>query len=223
MKQLFLVAALAMGAAGCADSLRPIQIRDAKPLDASCSVSSDVSLYAGSLDLASLDNGARPENLQYVMSFNVASQLEASEVTINDGPVADAARNNFIVQEIEYSFTSEPARAFAAERMAAYLVIPVGSQESRMNIILIPPKALETVKALVDETGAPVTLLASFRLKGKLASGVETESDEATFPITVYNSGINCASVGGAFQFSGACGGPSGYNGDISCVDPTAE
>lgn len=216
MKQLFLVAALAVGAAGCADDLRPIQLRDAKPLDVECS-EADVGLYAGSLDLAALDNGAPPQSISFLMSFTVASQMEAVGVQVGNGSVADAARNNFIVEEIEYSFTSTPPRAFAAERVPAFAVIPAATSSSRMNINLIPPRALETVMALVDETGAPVTLLSTIRLKGRLASGVQTESDTATFPITVYNSGIDCAALGGALQFTGACGNASGYNSVISC------
>lgn len=216
MKQLFLVAALAVGAAGCADDLRPIQLRDAKPLDADCA-EEDVGLYAGSLDLAALDNGAPPQSIRFLMSFTVASQMEAVEVEVGDGTLVEAERNNFIVEEIEYSFASTPPRAFAAERVPAFAVIPADSDSSRMNINLVPPRALETVRALVDETGAPVTLLSTIRLKGRLATGVKTESDKATFPITVYNSGVNCASLGGALQFTGACGGASGYNNIISC------
>lgn len=220
MKQLFLVAALGLGAVGCADSLRPIQIRDAKPVDATCAEAGDISQYAGSVDLTSLDNGVAPETFVYVKSFTVASQLEATSVEVNGAPVADEARNNFIVEEIEFNYTSTPARTFATERAAAYFVIPVGSQENKLNISLIQPKALQTVKELVDSTGAPATLLATFRLKGKLASGVSNESDEVTFPITVLNSGKTCPTP---VTFEGTCGGVgSGIDTPFTCTAPPA-
>lgn len=221
MKQLFLVAALAAGAVGCADDLRPIQIREAQPLDESCSPE-DKGQYAGSLDLAALDNGASTANFGYIMNFTVASALQPQEVAVGGSTVADEARNNFIIQEIEYTFESTPPRTIAPERVPAYGIIPVGSENSNINIVLTPPRALEAMRELVDSTGAPATLLTTFRLKGKLASGTETESDEATFPITIYNSGIVCQAPA-VLEFSGPCQGPSGVDGPIICSAPSAQ
>lgn len=220
MKQLFLVAALAMGAAGCADDLRPIQILGAQPLDEGCAPQ-DVGLYAGSLDLAALDNGETPATFGYLINFTAASQLQAEDVEVGGSPVSNSARNNFIMEEIEYTFESTPARAIPAERIPAYGIIPVGGEAS-INILLTPPRALQAMKELVDSTGTPATLLTKFRIKGKLASGTETESNEASFPITVFNSGIVCADPTPLLARTGPCGGPSGVDKPITCTAPGA-
>ncbi len=220
MKQLFLVAAVAMGAAGCADDLRPIQILGAQPLDESCAAQ-DVGRYTGSLDLAALDNGETPATFGYLMNFTVASQFEEQNIAVGGTPVANSTRNNFIMQEIEYTFESTPARAIPAERIPAYGIVPVGGEAS-INILLTPPRALQAMKDLVDSTGTPATLLTKFRLKGKLASGTETESNEATFPITVFNSGTVCTAPA-VVERTGPCGGPSGVDRPITCAVPAAQ
>ncbi len=221
MKQLFLVAALAMGATGCANDLRPIQIREAQPLNSECQPE-EKALYAGSLDIAALNNGATPATFGHIMSFTVASQLEVNPVTVGGATVADEARNNFILEEIEYNFESQPATTIPPERVPAYTVIPVGSQDSRINILLTPPNALQAMKALVDATGKPATLITRFRLKGKLASGTATESDEVSFPITIFNSGTTCTAPE-TLSFTGPCGGATGVNGSISCEGSAAQ
>ncbi len=218
MKQLFLVAALAMGATGCANDLRPIQIREAQPLNNECQPE-DKALYAGSLDIAALNNGVTSATFGHVMSFTVASQLEQSPVTVGGSTVADEARNNFILEEIEYTFESQPATTLSPVRLPAYTVIPVGSQDSRINILLTPPAVLDAMKALVDATGKPATLITRFRLKGKLASGTATESDEVSFPITIYDSKKECVAPA-VIEYTGPCGLASGVNGPVTCTTP---
>lgn len=214
MKQLFLIAALALGAAGCADDLRPIQLRNPSTLDKDCVVSNDkVSLYAGSLDVALADLGYPLENLRYVLSFNVASLLETPGTTVNGTAVADPTRNNFVAEEIELSYTSQPAHAFAAETVPAYFVIPAASEDSQMTINLVTPRALQAAKDLVDATGAPVTLIASFKLKGKLVSGQSAESNSVSFPITIYKSQFAGCPAGTTLAANGPCGGPGGQDG----------
>lgn len=222
MKQLFLVAALALGAASCADDLRPIQVGNPTPLNTDCTLES-VSRYAGSLDIALAELGVPLENISYVLSFNISSLLESVSTSVGGSPVGDETRNNFVVDEIELSYTSQPAHTFATESIPAYLIIAAGAKEARMNINLVTPKALQGVKELVDSTGAPVTLLATFKLKGKLASGQSAESNTATFPITVYKSQFSGCPQGQVLSFNGPCTSPGGQdNHPLQCQPPTA-
>lgn len=221
MKRLFLTAALALGAAGCANDLRPIQVRNAAPLDESCTTK-DVSIYAGSLDIALAELGVPVENLRYILSFNVASQLEPESTEVSSNPVSDPTRNNFNVEEIELNYTSQPAHTFATESVPAFFVIPAGAQDSQLNISLVSPKALQAAKDLVDSTGASVTLIATFKLKGHLVSGQSAESNPVSFPITIFNSKFPGCPSGQTLTASGPCGGPGGQDGaPLSCETPT--
>ncbi|XXF76624.1 hypothetical protein P2318_26730 [Myxococcaceae bacterium GXIMD 01537] len=220
MKQLFIVAAMALGAAACTDNLRPIQLREAKPLDADCA-EEDIGQYAGTLDLAPLNNGVPLSIMSYLKSYTIASTMEEVDLSVSEAPLANTGRNNFIGEDIVYTFESQPPAKFASEIRPVYFVVPAASEDSRININLITPKALETLQALVKEqpAGGSVQLITRFRIRGHLASGVSTETDEATYPITVYNSGLSCPS-GQSIAFTGACGGPSGADSPASCTPP---
>jgi hypothetical protein len=195
------------------------------PLNDECTAEGNVSRYAGSLDVTWLDHGFTPEDLQYVLGFNVSSNLEGESVDVNDAPVADPARNNFIVEKIEFRYDSVPAATYNAEVVPAFFVVAPGSQDSKMIINLVTPKALEKAAALVDSTGASVTLNAHFRLKGKLASGSESESNEVSFPVTIskrYASFAGCdVAAGETPKRSGPCKSLGGQDGtEVACEIP---
>jgi hypothetical protein len=226
MKQLFLMAAIAVGAAGCADELRPIQIGNPLPLSKECEPEGNVSRYAGDLDVTWLDHGFTPSDLSYVLGFTIASNLEGGDVEVGDNPVAGASRNNFIVEQIEFRYDSVPTATYGAEKVPAFFVIAPGVEDAKMIINLVTPKALEKAAALVDSTGGAVTLNAHFRLKGKLASGTVAESNEVSFPITIskrYASFEGCNSeLGEVPQFSGPCQGLGGQDGaPVACEVPS--
>lgn len=226
MKQLFLVAAMAMGAAGCASDLRPIQVGNALPLDGECKSDGDVYQYAGSLDVSWMGkSGVLASDLHFYLNFNVASTLEGTEVDVGDSPVGDPSRNSFIVEQIELSYTSTPAGTYTAESVPAFFVVPAGSQESKMVIDLVTPKALETAAALIGSPDQAVTLNVRFRLKGKMATGATAESNEVSFPITItkrYPDFQGCDPALGLIPLrTGPCGGLGGQDGaPIGCEVP---
>ncbi len=208
MKNLVLVAAMAAAAAGCADDLRPLQVGAARPLDRECTADENIQRPVGALDIALRAN--------YLIAFEVSSQLSADDVQVGEDTVVRGTRNDFIVQEVEFSYTSEPAGAFVAERLPLHAVIKAETT-SLMNIPLIAPKAYTALSTLVD-THEVVRLMATFRLKGKLASGLEAESSEVTFPITVFNTRFSACPAGTVLQHTGPCGGLPGQ--DEATIDP---
>jgi hypothetical protein len=212
MKQLFLVAAIAVGAAGCADGLSPIQIGNALPVDENCEPSGDDDTFIsrGSMDISRQAIGL---STSYPIPFRITSNLEAVDTVVGDSTVGDLSRNRFIVEEVEVRYTSTPEDTYAVQRSARHAVIEPAGGEARMFIELISPKAFETASQRVLATGEPVTLLAHFRVKGKLGTGQSAESNEASFPITIYDSGFTGCGAGHVLANASSCAGGAGLNG----------
>ena len=67
-----------------------------------------------------------------------------------------------------------------------------------------------------------LSLLVTLQLFGELGSGRDVESNEATFPITVFNSGTTSCPAGQVPLPSGPCNSPGGQDGAPICgVPPT--
>jgi hypothetical protein len=208
MKNLVLVASLSAAAAGCTESLSPLQVGAARPLDNTCSADTGSQRYAGSLDIAL--------NAPYVIAFDVSSDLSTDDVTVGGDTVVSGTRNDFVVKEISFTYTSEPAGTFVPERIPAHAVIRAGDDEV-MNISLIGPKAYATVANLLGAHES-VTLMATFRLRGRLAGGQDAETNEVSYPITVYNSGFVACPAGTVLQNTGPCENRPGQ--DQAIIDP---
>ncbi len=172
--------------------------------NAECPFGSGVKLLSGSLDVA---------NPAFVMDFQVESNLAPTTAA---GTLSDP--NDFILEEIAYTYKTTPNKNVKAETRKAYDVIRAGST-STFRLNLISPAAGTT---LSEGIGADelVDLEVTFQLKGRTGAGGGAESNLATYPIRLFNSGFT-----GACQVraNGPCGASGGQNGaPLQCCPSTA-
>lgn len=223
MKKLLVVPLLATLSLSCASETESIQLLGAlafpfgpEPVD-ECSPEGDIQQLGGSLDVAPLGAGA------YNIAFNFRSTLaEPTEDTVGGNPVTNPGANDFILQEVRLRYSSEPSLNIPEERLALYGVFPAGaSEDSFIGVNLIGPAALAALRGQALPANG-LTLLVTLQLAGKLGTGREIESNEASFPITVFNSGTTSCPAGEVPLPSGPCNAPGGQDGAPICgVPPT--
>ncbi len=210
MKLTLALVALALPFCGCLapSNDSPIRLLGAYPLTGAAGAckASDVSRYAGNLDISS--------GVPYLLQFKVKSELESITTQSDKDVISGTSRNDFVLTELALSYTTTPALTLAPERVPAYLVLPAGSTaDSWVNATLIGPKAAAKLADLVAP-GDLVTVKVTIQLVGTLASGSPMKSNIAVFPIDVFSSGFQgCSGPGNKPVPTGACGSPGGQDG----------
>jgi hypothetical protein len=221
MKKLLVVPLLAALSLSCTSETTSIQLLGAIAFPFGpdevddCSPDGEVQQLGGSLDVAPLGAGG------YSIAFNFRSSLgESGEGTVGGNPVGNPGNNDFILQEVRLSYSSEPALNIPAERLPLYGVFPAGSDDdSFIGVNLVGPAALAALRSQALPANG-LTLLVTLQLAGKLGSGADIESNEATFPITVFNSGLTACPAGLVPVPSGPCNAAGGQDGAPICGVP---
>jgi hypothetical protein len=215
MKRMMVIAALMSVPLGCVSnqgdsSVRFLNVRALTLESDECTANADRFITAGSLDLA------------FGSNYLMAPSVETNTATPSNGTGQGL---DVTLTELVYSYKVSPAGiklpADEADRVPIYAVFRANTDpnESYLFMTAFGPKAL---KALVDQVqpGAePVTVLATIKGKGYLSSGQSVESNEFTFPITVFSSSSPPTSCATNETLSGTCG-VIGQDGPIHCVKP---
>ncbi len=223
MKKLLVVPLLAALSLSCTSETASIQLLGAigfpfgpEAVD-TCAPEGEIQQLGGSLDVAPLGAGA------YTIAFNFRSTLAEIPVdTVGGNPVTGPGANDFILQEVRLSYSSEPALNIPEERMPLYGVFPAGAgDDSFIGLNLVGPAALAALRGQALPASG-LTLIVTLQLAGELGSGRDVESNEATFPITVFNSGLTACPAGEVVLPSGPCNSRGGQDGAPICgVPPT--
>jgi hypothetical protein len=172
MKRLWFIAFLAASASACVEGNNPVQLLSAIPRDAESCEPGDIALLQGLLNF----NAGK----SYVTTFQLFSPITAE--TDEASPAA------FYAEEIVYNYeVVAPRISFSEESLPIYFVVPAGAQpgDNWIAINLIGAQAREKLDAAVPAAPDFITLLASVKVRGKLPSGKQVETNEVTYPIEI--------------------------------------
>jgi hypothetical protein len=212
MNRLSLLVVAGLVASGCVptDSDSPIRVLGAQLVpstnEGGCEFADtgDPLLTRGSMDVSA--------RTSFFIQFNVESNLQATETQVGGDTIAGPERNDFIAEQQELNYTlSGTSVSFEQETVQIYSVIRPGDT-ARTIVDLIGPKAYATLLANVP-AGTAAELVVTMQLVGRLASGPVIRSTEATFPITVFNSGFTGCPAGTGLDPTGPCSSGGGQNG----------
>jgi hypothetical protein len=172
------IAALAALAPACVEGIQPVQLVRARPVDPACGkpTSESADIIAGYLDYA-IGN-------QYIVALGLFSPLDPDQQT--------ATGTGFVAEEIVYNYESQGVKAtFKEESRPIYFAVPAGAQpdDSFLILSLIGTEANKKLESLVPTAPDSMVLLSTVKIKGKLASGKSTETNELTFPIELTRGG----------------------------------
>jgi hypothetical protein len=171
MKRLWFIAILAAGVTACVEGNNPVQLVNAFPLTDSCDLA-DKARLRGMLNFNA--------GTSYNIAFTLYSPLEVA-------PGDNASPAGFTAQEIILSYEARnPKVTLNEESEPIYFVVPPGADtESYIALNLIGTEARKKLDTVVPIAPDFMTLLATVKLKGRLASGKEVETNEATYPIDI--------------------------------------
>jgi hypothetical protein len=176
MKRLLIIAVLAASASACVDANRPVQLLGAFPVNATdCKVATDKGeLSGGRLNF----NYGK----QYTVAFKYISPLVAED---------DERGNDFYAEEVLLRYESRnPETTFKEESRLIYTVVqPAVAGEIRVD--LIGTEASKTLESSIPAPPERMTLLAFVKIKGRLSSGADVETNEVRYPIEIYR-GDSC-------------------------------
>ncbi|WP_143177944.1 hypothetical protein [Cystobacter ferrugineus] len=215
MKRLMMVAALAVAQSGCVSGQgdAPVLFTNALVLTGSpgqaCDVETSQFISQGSLDVSGGGN--------YVLAMGVRSTVPIGRsVIIGDVPVG-VGGESITLTEFVYSYEASPDLGLPEEEIVAtYSVIPAGTGgDSYVFVTAFGPQAIEKLR-----TGAPgspgVSVISHVRARGRLGSSSNVESNEFSFPVKVYASGISVPCPTG-FVVGGICN--PGQDGPVCVPD----
>ncbi|NOJ78623.1 hypothetical protein HNV28_09735 [Myxococcus xanthus] len=217
MKNFYLAVPLALAMTGCVDSAPDIQLFNAFIPDASCAVNqSGVASPGGSLDLATSG--------RYLAAFQVRNSLSTQEVVVGEAPVTGGGDESSIyVNNVELNYeTQGTGPTLRSDVYPYYFNLPANATQSSSAVLdLLGANASADLAAYFGGGGtAPVSVVVRLKLIGKTVNGKSTESNEATYPVTFYNSGFTCP-AGTQLEPTGPCGLPGGQDGfPPECTEP---
>ncbi|HZH04474.1 MAG TPA: hypothetical protein VEY30_11880 [Myxococcaceae bacterium] len=210
MKRILAVVAIAWGVTGCSSPESSVRILNGYALQSGEAAGGacerqEIAQYRGSLDISA--------NSSYLLAFGTESDFQSVNTTVGTDTIADGSRNNFIGDQIVFSYMSEPSLPFEEERTNIHFVIEPGANgdDSFVILDLLGPKAAELLRNNVS-VGNSAELQISFYVKGKTAAGGDVETNTVAYPITIRNTGF-AGCPGGDFVLNGPCGGFGGQDG----------
>ena len=221
MKRYLLASVLAFSAVGCVEPEQEILISFARPLETdettgACTPSEDFQTGGGSLDISGSGS--------YLLGFDLTSKLERVSETVGGREVANASRNDITITEEVLSYVSTPNLSLEDETVSTRFLLTSGENDEAYNISdLIGPKAEVVLREKVLP-GSPVELKVTLKYQGTIASGGAAESNEITFPISVFSTGFTACTAPAVLIRNGPCGRSGGQDGTSpTCVAPVPE
>ncbi|MBI5548189.1 MAG: hypothetical protein HY901_30275 [Deltaproteobacteria bacterium] len=191
-RTLTLCAALTLGLLGCVGDRASIELIGtyAPPYDDECKLEDikdgAMQILAGSVNLELRDS--------YVLVMRLANRLDASDLETGSGGNAStinpASRNDFLFERMELTYSCADTRArcagfpkIAAQQVALSGVAAVDEHFDLFTDILTAD-AVEKFLAFVGPD--PIQTAVGIKFVGVLASGGALETEEYTFPLTIY-------------------------------------
>lgn len=196
MKRLLLIGALVASASACVEGNSPIQIKEAVPRDPAvgCDVGAPVLNGRLNFDLSE----------RYNMAFALTSPLSES---------ASGTRLDFFGEEVVFNYEARnPSVSLREETKPIYLVVEQGDTESTVELNLIGDEARARLQPAVPTAPDAMTLIVHFKIRGRLTSGAQVETNEVRFPIVITREGNPCP--------AGEVPLPGGNSDDLSCFNP---
>ena len=217
-------AAALLGLAGCSADPLNVVILNARAPGKQCDFS-DPTLYVegGSVDFTLWQdgNGNVGQATGYFQAFSWENQMQPAQVAVNGSTVDPGGGNDFIGDSIVYEYQyTDPNVSLAAETENVRAVISAGADPTKnyMGADLIQPKAAAALNATL--TPAAQTLLVTFQMFGKTASGSSKHTNKVSFPLTVYKSQAGTVSCTlPQLLYSTSCGIP-GRDAPVHCIKP---
>ncbi len=199
MKRLMAIAALALAPLGCVANQgdAPIRFLWARALefneDTGCSGSGEDIISGGSIDISG--------GQSYLLAMSVETNNLSQPIIINQETFSGGGLGDITLSEIVYSYAFQPISegltvsglpADEEERLPLYSVVrPLTNPEGSFIFMeAFGPKALDVLEASIP-VGGQGTLFATLKARGRLSGGQTVESNEFTFPITVFKSGAS--------------------------------
>ena len=216
MKRLlktFLAAAPLFGI-GCVPNDSSIHLLNAFPYQSATSNGAcqamTIGTASGTLDISG--------NTAYILQWTVESTLQQISSSISgETPFAGPQRNDWIANQIVYSYTTVPALnpPLADETVPFSWRIAAGSASgSFIGMQMIGPTATSQLLTSV-RVGNVVQLVVTFYLRGQLASGEKLNTNKVSYAIWIYNTGFPGCPAGVKRIPSGPCGYAGGQDGTL--------
>ncbi|ATB27981.1 hypothetical protein [Melittangium boletus] len=205
MKRLMLMAALCVAPLGCVSNQGDGSIRFINAFSVTaCAPDTSTFLSQGTLYW----RGEGQDNYRLAMGVetnNTAQVIDVQGETLSSG----VGLQDFNLEELIYSYVvinsegEEDDEALEEETIAIHAVFRPGTTVDRsyLSMEAFGPKAVSALGELAGGLGPDesLTVLATIKARGHLgAGGFAVESNEFTFPITVYGPGQCSAVAGGA-------------------------
>lgn len=199
---------------GCVSNDSSIHILNAFPYQSALSNGScqamSIGQPGGTLDISG--------NTAYILQWTVESTLQQISSSISgETPFQGPQRNDWIANQVVYSYTTVPALnpPLAGEAVPYSWRIAAGSSStSFIGMQMIGPTATNQLVASV-RVGNTVQLVVTFYLQGQLASGQKLNTNKVSYPIWIYNSGFPGCAAGVKRIPSGPCGYAGGQDGTL--------
>lgn len=207
------LAFMAISLLSCVQANEPIRIISTSPLRGSRAqcVLDTVQLPRGTLDIAVEEN--------YALGFTIESSLEPLAEQVGTTTVSSENRNDFIAEQMVFSYKTTPARKFPDEKTPVFFVVPAAAAD--LPLIFRGLLTQNVMKRLRSEVAVGDTFLLNIELyfEGRLASGGKIRSNTIAFPITVKRSDFEGCPDGLTLEENGPCGRVGGQDdAPIKCV-----
>jgi hypothetical protein len=200
MKRLMVMAMLAAVPLGCVANQGDASVRLMHALflksqegegasEGGCTADPASVISSGSYDVSGKQN--------YLLALSVETNTLEQPVVINGETFSGEGLSDITLNEVIYSYESQPSITLPADeedRTPIYRVFRPGSDPggSYMFVRAFGAKAVEALATAVpcSDTNR-VTVLTTMKMRGRLSGGQVVETNEITFPVTVFNSGFN--------------------------------
>lgn len=216
MKRLLktLLAAAPLFGIGCVSNDSSIHLLNSFPYQSTLSngacQAATVGITSGSLDISG--------NTNYLLQFQMESTFQQLSTSISgETPFAVPQRNDWVANQIAYSYTTVPALnpPLPAEQLPLYFRLPAGATST--SFIGLDMITLSVAQRLVSSVrvGDLLQLNITIQLLGALASGEKVNTNKVTYSIEVYNTGFPGCAAGDRRVPSGPCATPGGQDGTL--------